>query len=164
LREYKKRREVPEEKRPPNPEILKLKNLLKPFKTEQQRRLIMDYIENYTNGTTFMVVEYWLNERHIPSLIIRKGIISALESFPLDNLPVENIPVIVSKEGNAENLPTKKSSSVRLKRDNIIKANEKQLEVIRKRAEERKNPNIKIKSDEEYEALAKKLKKEGKIT
>ncbi len=154
---------MPEEKRPPDPEILKLKNLLEPFKTEQQKRLIRDYIKNHTDKIPYIVIENWLSGVHIPSQTIKNDIINALESFPLNSLLVANIPVIALKEKTEENPLPKKPSPARLRRDNIIKANEKQLEIMRKRAAERRNQNTRIKNDKEYEALAEKLKQEGKI-
>jgi hypothetical protein len=124
----------------------------------------MEYIEEDTGGTVPVVVERWLNREYIPTLSIRRGIISALKNFHSDDAKImENIPPVIMKpETKLENTPNvsiKKPRMKRVKKDiserrqGTIQENRKKLEDI-----------IEKHNKEQMKLIAEKLKREGKIT
>jgi hypothetical protein len=122
---------------------------------------IINYLIKKDSEIVQSVVENWLNGMHIPSdRVLRNRIISALEKYQAENRQVaKDVPSPAL--GMMEALPKKPRKS---RLHSRIQANENQLETMRRRAEENRVEKARIKSNEAYDALMKKLKDEGKIT
>jgi hypothetical protein len=108
------------------------------------RHKIMKYIEEYTGGTTGVVVERWLSGEYDPSPVIKRGIVAALETLS-DSLPA---------------LPPK--IPLPIKQPEIIKQPPKPV----KRYKIRRLPSAeRIQANEDrVNAMMDKLRSEGKIT
>jgi hypothetical protein len=94
----------------------------------------MNYIEAATRGTTSIVIDRWLDGTHTPSPVIRRGIISALENFPPNSLPII-LPII--KDIPLPKKPRLRKMTREQRRQVIIEGNDEQLKIMLKRSEER---------------------------
>jgi hypothetical protein len=153
-----------------------LRELLGSIVKKDGKSAIMEYIESNVEGATSIVVDDWLNRGIVPSAEIQQGVISAVENFSRNNTSIVNdVALPVSKK------ETYKKTSL-LKKTRLqgrIEDNEQQLEVLQKRAEEKRKDK---KTEEEIlkafterlererpereqaMALEEKMRKEGKIT
>jgi hypothetical protein len=154
-------REPAEEQRSLDQETFQFKELFAELlvKYHGDKDFIMDSIEKETEISR-KLVEDWLMGI-VPRHVYQIGIMAAMQTLKLKNLPVSlKIPMPVSKpEIPGAVLPEKKIRKSRLHAR--IQANKEQLKIIQKRIIAGRKQKM---TEEEYEALEKKLRGEGKVT
>ena len=150
---------VVEEKRQPDPEMVRINRLFDSLAKEYGTGRILRYIENDTGGTTSVVVESCLNGEPV-SDSIRRGVMSALKNFSPNNLPV---PPIIPKPKIINALLSQKPISPRMTPEQKGQEIEREKEKIKIKKNTRREQII-IDNEKKLEALMEKLRKEGKIT
>ncbi len=170
-----------------DPEVTRLNSLLNPLILKHGRKAVMKFIEQYTNGTGQVVVENWVSNQHVPSSGIQRGIVNALKDLTEhpDTLPVVEhkaptkpeakpaapaLKKVAAQEAGTESPEQGKKPKTARKKDRPkamtkqegIALNEQLLKELMEKAGY-KEPEIKIKNDEDYRKLEEKLRKEGKI-